>query len=220
MMDTLRGTRGRPSAPWHSTSDMISFIYLVRISQKHKIETLRLFECIRFAWVKGQASFDDVLIKRRQMTKDGYVFLVTRGDRIIAQFKLTTQLLEYLGKVDLCDLQFESYPVTKKISPRPEDLMIKDLSPETKRFNLQAKVTEKSITKAIVSRWGEGLLLSTATIMDQSGTVKLPLWNEQIDTISVGDTLRIENAQLKRFRGELQVMIDKSATLRIVEKGR
>jgi hypothetical protein len=43
-----------------------------------------------------------------------------------------------------------------------------------------------------------------ATIMDRSGTITLPLWRDQIAEISLGDTLRIENARLKKFNGELR----------------
>jgi len=98
-----------------------------------------------------------------------------------------------------------------------DDLEIKDLNSKTKRFNLDAKVTEKSSLRTILSRWGEALLLSTATIMDRSGTITLPLWKEQTSMISVGDLIHIENARLKRFRGELQVRVDRLAKLRVVE---
>ena len=35
--------------------------------------------------------------------------------------------------------------------------------------------------------------------------------------ISVGDLLHIENARLKRFRGEVQVRVDRLAKLRVIE---
>jgi len=129
-------------------------------------------------------------------------------------------LLEYLGKTDLRSLRFEGRSLGEKISSEPEDLMIKDLSSEAKGFNLQAKVAEKSTPRVILSREGRELLLSTATISDGSGTIKLPLWNSQVDAVSVGDTLRIENAHLKRFQGELQVSVRKSTTLKVVGKGK
>jgi hypothetical protein len=53
--------------------------------------------------------------------------------------------------------------------------------------------------------------------MDRSGTITLPLWKDQIGMISVGDLLHIENARLKRFRGELQVRVDKLAKLQVIE---
>ena len=115
------------------------------------------------------------------------------------------------------NLRFEGYPTSKLKASEAEGLEIKDLNSETRRFNLNAKVTEKSPPRTILSRWGTTLLLSTATITDGSGTIKLPLWKDQVDMISVGDQLRIENARLKRFRGELQVKLDRLAKLRIIE---
>ena len=96
--------------------------------------------------------------------------------------------------------------------------MIKDLNSETNRFNLEAKVTEKSASRIVFSKWGGEFLLSTATVMDRSGTIRLPLWNDLVGMVSIGDLLHIENARLKRFRGELQVRVDKSSKLRIIEK--
>jgi ssDNA-binding replication factor A large subunit len=43
------------------------------------------------------------------------------------------------------------------------------------------------------------------------------LWNEQINFISVGDTIQIENAQASKFRGERQLRIGKKGTLSNVE---
>jgi replication factor A1 len=151
------------------------------------------------------------------MIGDLTTFLITRDQRIVAQVRLTSRVLDYLVKPEILNLQFEGYIPPKSTASQAEDLQIKELNSETKRFNLDAKVTEKSPPRTIMSRWGETLLLSTATIMDRSGTIKLPLWKEQIGMISVGDLLHIENARVKRFRGELQIKVDRSATLRVIE---
>jgi replication factor A1 len=98
-----------------------------------------------------------------------------------------------------------------------KDLMIKDLNSEIKRFNLDAKVTEKSSPQTVLSKWGETFLLSTVTIMDRSGTIKLPLWKDQIGMISVGDRIHLENARVKRSRGEFQVSVDRLARLSVIE---
>lgn len=218
--DLLRGSRGRPSAPWHSISDLVTFTYLVRISRKYELDAPRLLRSIHSAWLQGESSFDDVSIRRRQMIGDDGVFLITQNGQVMTQLKLTSKLLEYLGKTDLRSLQLEGRSLGERVRPEPEDLMIKDLNSETRRFNLQVKVAEKSTPRIILSRQGRELLLSTATISDGSGTIKLPLWNAQVDVVSVGDTLHIENAQLKRFRGELQVSVGKSTTLKVVGKGK
>ena len=214
-LDIRRG--GKPKAPWRSMSDMVSFAYLVRISKKYEIETSKFLKCIHSAWIKGESSCDGVSIRRRQMTEDVGTLLITQDQRIIAQVRLTSRVLGYLVRPEILNLRFEDYVAPKRNVSQTEDLEIKDLNSETRRFNLDAKVTEKSSPRTVASRWGESLLLSTATIMDRSGTIKLPLWKEQASVISVGDLLHIENARLKRFRGEVQVRVDRLAKLRVVE---
>ena len=196
---------------------MVSFAYLVRISKKYEIETSKFLKCIHGAWIKGESSCDGVSIRRRQMTEDVGTLLITQDQRIIAQVRLTSRVLGYLVRPEILNLRFEDYVAPKRKTLQPDDLEIKDLNSKTKRFNLDAKVTEKSSLRTILSRWGEALLLSTATIMDRSGTITLPLWKEQTSMISVGDLIHIENARLKRFRGELQVRVDRLAKLRVVE---
>jgi len=196
---------------------MVSFAYLVRVSKKYEIETSKFLKRIHSAWIKGESSCDGVSIRRRQMNEDVGTLLITQDQRIIAQVRLTSRVLGYLVRPEILNLRFEGYPAPKWKASQAEDLEIKDLNSETKRFNLDAKVTEKSSPRTILSRWGETLLLSTATIMDRSGTIKLPLWKDQIGMISVGDLLHIENARLKRFRGELQVRVDRLAKLQVIE---
>ena len=195
---------------------MISFAYLVRISKKYEIETFKFLRCVHDAWIKRECSVGAVTVRRRQMTEDTAILLITRDKRIIAQVRLTLSLLERLVRPEILHLRFEDYSAKRNI-PRFGDLKIKDLNSETKRFNLDATVTEKSPTRTILSKWGDTLQLSTATITDQTGTIKLPLWKDQTKTISVGDLLHIENARLKRFRGELQIRVDRLARLQVIE---
>ena len=215
-LDIWRGARGRPKTPWQSVSDLVSFIYLVRISKKYEIDTFKFLKHIHTAWVKGEASYEGISIKRRQMTEEIAIFLISRDQRVVAQVRLTSTVLDYLVRPEILNLRFEGYSPTRKV-PHAQDLMIKDLNSETRRFNLDATVTEKSPTRTIVSKWGTILPLSTATITDQTGTIKLPLWKEQISMISVGDRIHIENARLKMFRGEFQVKVDRSAKLSVIE---
>jgi len=212
-LDISRGARGRPGAPWHSLSDLVSFAYLVRLSKKHEIETSRLLDCIHHAWIAGESSFDNVSVKRRQMTEDYGVFLITRDEQIMAQLKLTSRILRYLKEVDISSLRFEGYSPTERSELEPGNLMIRDLCVDTKRFNLKAKIVEKSVPRIVLSRWGKEFVLSTVTIEDESGRMKLPLWNDSIDMFSVGDTIRIENARVKMFQGELQISVDKLTRL-------
>ena len=215
-LDIRRGAKGRPKAPWKSASDVVSFAYLVRISKKYELETFKFLECIHDAWIKGGALCDGVSVKRRQITEDIATFIVTRDNEVIAQVKLTSKLLEYLVNPEILNLRFEDSSEPKRKSSQAENLQIKDLRANIKRFNLDAKVTEKSSPRTVTSRWGETFRLSTAKIVDGSGTIKLPLWRDQIDMISVGDRIHLENARLEKFRGEFQIRVDRSTKLSVI----
>ncbi|GEM_PF-162796 len=217
-LDVSRGARGRPGKPWHSLPNRNSFAYLVRLSKKHEIETSGLFNHIVDAWLKGKSSFGDISVTRRQITEDHGVFLITRDGQIMTQLRLTSEMLRLLKETELDHFQFVGYASTKSSLPEPEDLAIKDLCFRTRRFNLEATIVEKSTPRTVLSRSGKELLLSTATIKDESGTTTLSLWNDHIDTFSVGDIIRIENALVKRFHGELRIAIDKHARLRTIQR--
>lgn len=217
MIESFHRNSGKPRLPWHSVADMVSFAYLARISRKYGIDMARFFECINNSRTHGESSFDDVSIKRRLIVDDGYIFLVTKNQRILAQMKLTSKVLEYLSKADSTSFQVESRCFAGQSKLKSGELRIKDLSSDVKRFNLRAKVTEKSMPKTVFSKFGEALLVSTATISDGSGRIKLPLWNDRIGMVSVGDLLHIENARLKRFQGELQVRVGKFTKLQVMK---
>jgi replication factor A1 len=85
-----------------------------------------------------------------------------------------------------------------------------------KRINLIAKVTEKSETREVTSRFNDQTLkVATATIVDDTGTIKLTLWNEQINLVNVNDTVKIQNGYITSFRGEIQLNSGKYGTLTV-----
>ena len=54
---------------------------------------------------------------------------------------------------------------------------------------------------------------ANALIEDETGTIKLCLWNEQITSVAIGDTVFIENASMSRFKGESQLKIGRKGKL-------
>lgn len=89
-------------------------------------------------------------------------------------------------------------------------MQIKDLKTDMKQVDVNAKVIEKSPTREVYSRYGYNVhRVANVIIADETGTIKLVLWNEQIDAVSVGDTIRIENGYVTTFRGENQLSVGK-----------
>jgi len=97
-------------------------------------------------------------------------------------------------------------------------LKIKDLRDGTKRVDIEAKIIEKTGPREVLSRYKDVVLrVANATISDETGTIKLTLWNDQIDQVKINDTIKIENGYVTSFRGEIQLNIGRYGKLSIVQ---
>jgi replication factor A1 len=95
-------------------------------------------------------------------------------------------------------------------------LKIKDLQDGMKRVAMEAKVAEKSDTREVTSKLkGQTFMIADAVVEDETGTIKLTLWNEQIDQVNVNDTVKIENGYVTSFKGEIQLNIGKYGKLTV-----
>lgn len=87
---------------------------------------------------------------------------------------------------------------------------ISDLRNGMKRVSVEAKVVEKGNTREVMSRYkDESYRVADAIVADETGTIKLTLWNEQIDQVEVGNTVKIENGYVTSFKGEIQLNVGK-----------
>jgi len=95
-------------------------------------------------------------------------------------------------------------------------LKIRDLRDGMRRVDVVAKVIEKSETREVRSRESnETYRVADTVISDGTGTIKLVLWNKQIDQVNVDDTVRIENGYIKSFREEIQLNVGRYGTLTV-----
>jgi len=94
---------------------------------------------------------------------------------------------------------------------------IAELRDGLRRIDVEAQVIEISEPREVRSRYtGETYKVAEATISDDSGTIKLVLWNEQIGQVNVNNTIRIENGYVKSFRGEIQLNVGRYGKLTIL----
>jgi replication factor A1 len=93
-------------------------------------------------------------------------------------------------------------------------LDIKDLRDGMKKVDVEAKVVEKGDPREVKSRYSDDLLkVADAQIADETGSIKLTLWNEQIDQVAEGDNIKIENGYITSFKSEIQLNIGKFGKL-------
>jgi len=95
-------------------------------------------------------------------------------------------------------------------------LKIRDLRNGMKNVSVEAKVVEKSEAHEVLSRFkDETYKVATAVIGDETGTIKLTLWNEQISQVNVNDTVKVENGYVSSFKGEIQLNVGRFGKLTV-----
>jgi replication factor A1 len=85
-----------------------------------------------------------------------------------------------------------------------------------KRVNVEAKVVEKGNPREVMSRFkDETYTVADAVVADDTGSIKLTLWNEQIDQVNVNDKIKVENGYVTSFKGEIQLNVGKYGKLTV-----
>jgi len=97
-------------------------------------------------------------------------------------------------------------------------MAIADLKVREGKVDIVVEVTAKDEPREF-EKFGRTGKVCTATIKDDSGEMKLSLWNEQVDKVNVGDKVHIINGYVNEFQGEPQLTTGKFGRLEVVEKG-
>ncbi len=88
-----------------------------------------------------------------------------------------------------------------------------DVKPGMKSLDLELEVVDKEEPHSFENEKGEGRV-TTAICEDDSGEVKVSLWNDEIDKVNVGDNIKIENGYSRLFKNEVYVSAGKYGELK------
>ncbi|MFT4309648.1 MAG: OB-fold nucleic acid binding domain-containing protein [Candidatus Woesearchaeota archaeon] len=93
-----------------------------------------------------------------------------------------------------------------------EKKKISDIRMGDRNVDFEAEVAELGEVRTF-NKFGKDGKVQEAKIKDDSGQTTLVLWNEQAESLSVGDKITVKGAYTKEFRGELQVHIARQGSL-------
>jgi len=209
--------RGRPRGKYRSTADFMLLEYLALISMKYGIDSDDFFDGFVEAWKRRESRCESLLIECRKRTRDNAVFLITDSRKVVAQFPIPKRILEENSPLK----EFARARASRRTildGTKVKHLRIGDLKSGMNRINLKAKVLEIPKPRSVITRFGGFATVTNASIADETGIIQLPLWNKQIDAVSVGDLIRVENARVVTFRGERQLRVSRGGQLSVVEK--
>lgn len=92
-----------------------------------------------------------------------------------------------------------------------------DVKSEMRRIDLDLKIVEIEEPRPYVSRAGREGRVTTAIGEDDSGRIKISLWDNDVDRVKVGNTVRIRNGYARLFRDEVHISAGMYGKLEVAE---
>lgn len=182
--------------------------YLAFLSVKYEVDPEKFLVALRQAGENKKTNCGQFSIECRGKIKTKQIFLIRNDSGVVAQFRVSDDFFLKGGNSlkKFMDTDMVRKHLFKK-RKATHSHFIRDVRPGMNHVNLKAKILEVAEPRRVVTRYGNYANVAKALIADETGTIKLCLWNEQIDSVCVGDTVQIGNARASTFRGERQLTL-------------
>lgn len=97
-------------------------------------------------------------------------------------------------------------------------MKVADLGDRMKVEEIELDIVEKEEPREFTSRSGQSGRVCNATGQDDAGdSVKLTLWNDEVDQVEEGHRIRITNGWSKEYQGEIELSAGRYGTLEILD---
>jgi replication factor A1 len=203
-------SRGRPRGH-QSYSSMSVLSSVAQIAAKYNLDPKLLLDALTVAWIDEESQYEQLKIKCRKVNQDFATLLITCNDKVVWQSPVQIKILQ--------EHEFlKSYIPIVPALIRKEDSMqkkISDLRNKMRGITVTGKILEVPPKMLVNTRYGWEAYVSNVLLADKTGTIRLSLWNNQINDVAVGDTVSIENAKVSTYYGEPQLRIGRSGTMSI-----
>jgi hypothetical protein len=192
--------------------------HLASLSIKHNVYVAELFKALGSARQHGRTTCQALTIEYRGSIKKEAIFLITKESAVIGQFRVAEEFLQRQN------VPFEDWmdtdKVRRQVDRQKNDLnlstLIQNLRHGMKRVNVEAEVLETSVPARVFTQYGNSAVITNAVIGDETGKVRLCLWNEQGNSVSAGLKVQIKNASVSTYKGERQLRLGKTGTVSIL----
>ena len=92
---------------------------------------------------------------------------------------------------------------------------IEDLKTGDSNVEITAIITKKTPVREF-EKFGRTGRVANATLKDDTGEIALSLWNEQIDQVQEGSTVKITGGYVNEFQGNKQLTTGKYGKLEVI----
>jgi replication factor A1 len=102
-------------------------------------------------------------------------------------------------------------------SESEELVKVETLTPNSRGVNTIVKVVSKGEVRSVTGRDYSVRRVTDALVGDETASLYMTLWDDKIDAINEGDTLRITNGYINLFRGNMRINVGKYGSYEILE---
>jgi replication factor A1 len=103
-------------------------------------------------------------------------------------------------------------------SESKELMKVEKLTPNSREVNIVVKVVSKSEVRNVTGRDYSVHRVADALVGDETGSVVLTLWDDNIDKINEEATIRVTNGYVNLFRGNMRLNIGRYGSYQILEE--
>ena len=96
-------------------------------------------------------------------------------------------------------------------------MQIKDLKPKQGNVDIVVDVVDVGAPREF-QKFGKPGKVATAIAKDETGDIKLTLWNEDIEKVNAGDKIHLINGYISEWQGEMQLTTGRMGKLEVVGK--
>ena len=96
-------------------------------------------------------------------------------------------------------------------------MQVKDLKPKQGNVDIIVDVVDVGDPREF-QKFGKPGKVATAIAKDETGDIKLTLWNEDIEKVNAGDKVHLTNGYVNEWQGEMQLTTGRLGKIEIVGK--
>lgn len=97
------------------------------------------------------------------------------------------------------------------------DKKIGQLKDGDSRVDVEGEIKEVSESRTVNLRSGGQARVADALLIDEESSIKLSLWDDQIDMVKAGMRVKIENGYVRSFRGEPSLNVGRYGRLTVLD---
>mgnify|MGYP001062551350 CR=1 FL=1 len=102
--------------------------------------------------------------------------------------------------------------MNESVSP----IRVADIKAGHRNLTVVGRITGIGDAQTVTTRFGPARV-AAATLEDETGSIRVNLWREQIDRVKVGDMVRLENAFVRTFNYQNELNIGKDGRIVVID---